>query len=168
MRIVPYNRSIPGTIRMRNDYKRLGAHCQRPLAAVRIRFQGRTKGDEVNKMDKKKEAVKLLKKYDGLCHARENLRKLVGMDGGEAYIQDLCDIQRTLGVIQKGLGALTPEQMLILSRFYIYREKGYPQYLCQALGVEQSTVYRRKDRALGKFIEAVFGPCTEPGESLPL
>ena len=108
-------------------------------------------------MDKKKEAIMLLKKYDALCHARENLRKLVGMEGGEVHIGALYETEQVVGIIKKGLAALTPEQRLILSRFYIYREKGHPQHLCQALGVEHSSVYRRKEKALAKFIEAIYG-----------
>ena len=108
-------------------------------------------------MDQKKEAVALLRQFDALCHARENLQVLVGMDRSRELAQRLEKTEKTLGVIKRGLAVLTPEERLILSRFYIYREKGNPQRLCEALGVEQSSVYRRKDRALAKFIEAIYG-----------
>lgn len=108
-------------------------------------------------MDKKKEAVALLKQFDGLCQARENLKAFVEMGEGGDMAGRLHRVEKTLGIIKRGLAALTPEERLILSRFYIYREKGNPQRLCEALGVEQSSVYRRKDKALKKFTEAVFG-----------
>ena len=108
-------------------------------------------------MDRKKEAVGLLRQYDALRQARENLRALVGLEGGQALIGQLYRTEKTLEVIRRGLAALTPEERLILSRFYIYREKGHAQRLCQTLSVEQSSVYRRKDQAVEKFTEAVYG-----------
>lgn len=108
-------------------------------------------------MDRKKEAVSLLRQFDALCHARENLKVLGSLEPSGELTRRLTKTEKTLGVIKRGLAVLTPEERLILSRFYIYREKGNPQRLCEALGVEQSSVYRRKDKALRKFIEAIYG-----------
>ena len=108
-------------------------------------------------MDKKKEAIGLLRQFDALRRAGENLKALGEISPSEELEERLAKTEKTLGIIQRGLAALTPEQRLILSRFYIYREKGNPQRLCEALGVEQSSVYRRKDQALAKFIEAIWG-----------
>lgn len=57
----------------------------------------------------------------------------------------------------QALGALTPEERLVLTRFYIYPEKGNVDRLCGELGVEQSSVYRRRDAALRKFTVALYG-----------
>ena len=108
-------------------------------------------------MDQKKEAVALLRQFDALCHARENLKELAQITPGRELADRLEKTEKTLAVIKRGLAVLTPEERLVLSRFYIYREKGNPQRLCQALGVEQSSVYRRKDKAVDKFAEAIYG-----------
>lgn len=108
-------------------------------------------------MDRKKEAIGLLRQFDALCHARENLKVLAELEPSRELTARLKKTEKTLGVIKRGLAVLTPEERLVLSRFYIYREKGNPQRLCEALGVEQSSVYRRKDKALGKFTEAIYG-----------
>ena len=55
------------------------------------------------------------------------------------------------------LSALSPEDRLVLSRLYVYPEKGALERLCQDLGVEQSSIYRRRDRALRNFTTALYG-----------
>lgn len=55
------------------------------------------------------------------------------------------------------LSALSPEDRLVLSRLYVYPEKGAIDRLCQDLGVEQSSIYRRRDRALRNFTTALYG-----------
>lgn len=62
-----------------------------------------------------------------------------------------------LGRLKKALGALTPQEKLILGLLYITPEKGNVQRLCGILECEQATVYRRRDRALKKFTKAMFG-----------
>ena len=108
-------------------------------------------------MNEKQKAIKLLRQFDALCHARENLKVLGELTPSRELTARLEKTEKTLGVIKRGLAALTPEERLVLSRFYIYREKGNPQRLCEALGVEQSSVYRRKDKAVAKFAEAIWG-----------
>ena len=60
-------------------------------------------------------------------------------------------------ITERGLQALNPEEKLILHRFYLYPERGCVDRLCQELGVEQSSVYRKRDRALNRFTVAVYG-----------
>lgn len=55
------------------------------------------------------------------------------------------------------LSALNPEEKLILHRFFLYPEKGSVERLCRELGVEQSSVYRKRDQALYKFTMALYG-----------
>ena len=61
---------------------------------------------------------------------------------------------RTLEVAMEGL---TPEERIVLDRFYVRPKPCYIQELCQLLQVEQSTVYRRKNQALQKLEETIFG-----------
>ena len=57
----------------------------------------------------------------------------------------------------RALGALSSEEKLILYRLYMYPEKGSVERLCNDLGVEQSSIYRKRDRALQKFTLAFYG-----------
>lgn len=62
-----------------------------------------------------------------------------------------------LDVTERALKTLTNEEKLILQRLYICPEKGAVDRLCQELEVEQSSVYRRRDRALQRFAIALYG-----------
>lgn len=62
--------------------------------------------------------------------------------------------------VERGLEALNDEDRLILDRFYIMPAKGNINRLCEELGVEQATVYRRRDKALHRFTLALYG-CIE-------
>ena len=62
-----------------------------------------------------------------------------------------------LRTADRALAALTPEEKLVLHRFYIYPERGSVDRLCGELGVEQSSVYRKRDKALYKFTVALYG-----------
>lgn len=62
---------------------------------------------------------------------------------------------------ERALGTLTPEEKLVLNRFYLYPCPGSVDRLCGELGQEQSTIYRKRDRALRHFTMALYG-C--PGE----
>lgn len=57
----------------------------------------------------------------------------------------------------RALGTLSADEKLILHRLYMYPEKGSLSRLCSDLGMEQSTVYRKRDRALHKFTLAFYG-----------
>lgn len=65
-----------------------------------------------------------------------------------------------LRTTERGLAALTPEEKLVLHRFYMYPERGSVDRLCGELGVEQSSVYRKRDKALYRFTIALYG-CPE-------
>lgn len=62
-----------------------------------------------------------------------------------------------LRITDRALSALTPEEKLILHRLYIYPERGSVERLCGELNVEQSSVYRKRDKALRKFTCALYG-----------
>lgn len=65
--------------------------------------------------------------------------------------------QSWLKSADRALGALTPEEKLVLHRFYICPQRGGVDRLCDQLGVEQSSVYRKRDKALRKFTVALYG-----------
>lgn len=65
--------------------------------------------------------------------------------------------QKWVDITERGLAVLSPEEKLVLHRFYLYPERGSVERLCMELGVEQSSVYRKRDRALQKFTLALYG-----------
>lgn len=64
-----------------------------------------------------------------------------------------------LRITDRALGALNPEEKLILHRLYICPERGSLDRLCTDLEVEQSSIYRKRDKALQKFTYALYGAC---------
>lgn len=85
----------------------------------------------------------------------------------EALINNIIERQELLWTLQqaqlwlkttdRALTALTNEDRLILHRLYIYPEMGAPERLCKELGLETSTIYRRRDKALKRFTLAYYG-----------
>ena len=57
--------------------------------------------------------------------------------------------------MDRAMQTLSPEERLVVERLLIHRATGNMQSLCQILGVEQSSVYRRKERALRKLVKAL-------------
>lgn len=60
-------------------------------------------------------------------------------------------------VTNRALNVLEPEEQMILKRMYVKPEKGVVGMLCEDLGVEQSSVYRKRDHALYRFTMALYG-----------
>ena len=60
-------------------------------------------------------------------------------------------------MVKKALSALTEDEQVILRRLYVERQKGAVDRLCFDLGLEQSSVYRRRDQALRQFTMALYG-----------
>lgn len=65
--------------------------------------------------------------------------------------------EREIVITEKGLAALSDEERRILEVFYISRPYNHILRLCEALSVEKSEVYRRKNAALDKFTIACYG-----------
>ena len=65
--------------------------------------------------------------------------------------------QMWLQITDRALTALTNEERQILHSLYIYPEKGGVERLCKELGLESSSVYRRRDKALKHFTMAYYG-----------
>lgn len=60
-------------------------------------------------------------------------------------------------LVDAGLELLSPEERLVLDRFYIHPAKGNVDRLCEELGIEQSSAYRRRDKALHRFTLCLYG-----------
>ena len=71
--------------------------------------------------------------------------------------QNFHRAQRLVQTADRALGVLSPQEKLVLSRLYIYPEKGALDRLCAELGVEQSSIYRKRDQALRRFTMAYYG-----------
>lgn len=71
----------------------------------------------------------------------------------EALEQTRCWIR----VTDAALGTLDKKERLILWRLYIQSDPSTIALLCEQLGVEKSSVYRNRDKALQKFIQALYG-----------
>ncbi len=71
--------------------------------------------------------------------------------------QTLSQVRQWLSVTDRGLMSLDEDQRLILQRLYLYPQKGAVERLCSELGLEQSSVYRKRDQALHRFTAAIYG-----------
>lgn len=78
-----------------------------------------------------------------------------------AQLQQLeMSLERTmhwLRVTDGALEILNPEELRILRMFYIKKEPRALETLCRLLEVEKSSVYRRRDKALQKFMRGLYG-----------
>ena len=105
----------------------------------------------------------------GIRSARTDGTAVKGGGSGreDALLNNLVhrqELQRTLEqarswvrITDRALGALSPEEKLIMHRLYICPERGAIGRLCTELDVEQSSIYRKRDRALRKFTVALYG-----------
>lgn len=57
----------------------------------------------------------------------------------------------------KAMSVLTGEERTILTKMYVTPQKGAVNDLCGALGLEQSSIYRKRDQALYRFTIALYG-----------
>ena len=69
----------------------------------------------------------------------------------------LKQVKSWLSIADRGLMALSQDEQLVLQRLYLYPEKGAVERLCAELGVEQSSIYRKRDQALERFTVALYG-----------
>lgn len=59
--------------------------------------------------------------------------------------------------VSRALGVLDPEERFVLHQLYMYPQTGGVEQICEKLGVEKTSVYRRRDKALQKFTIAMYG-----------
>lgn len=62
-----------------------------------------------------------------------------------------------VALVDAGLELLTPEERLVLERFYMHPERGNVERLCAEMGCEKSTVYNQRNKALRRFTLALYG-----------
>ena len=116
-------------------------------------------------MDVKKLARQRLLQLETMEQAAQNLpgelARLRLSGAGEAVClplqQRLDAAQLWVDTTRQAMQVLSGEERLIAQRLFILPAKGNVQRLCQELGVEQSSVYRRRDRMLRKLGQALFG-----------
>lgn len=73
-------------------------------------------------------------------------------------LERALEMARTwVALVDAGLELLTPEERLVLERFYMHSERGNVERLCTEMGCEKATVYRRRDAALRRFTLALYG-----------
>lgn len=65
--------------------------------------------------------------------------------------------RRWIRLMDRGLAVLDDREKAILEQLYIYPRAGAMERLCAELGVEKTSIYRRRDRALEKFTRAMYG-----------
>ena len=100
-------------------------------------------------------------KTDGVGRVSDNRAREDALLNNIIHRQELLwalqQAQMWLKSTDRALTALSQEEKLILHRLYIYPEKGSLEQLCKELGVESSSIYRRRDRALHHFTLAYYG-----------
>ena len=65
--------------------------------------------------------------------------------------------RREVEQIDAALANLSQEERLVLERFYIHREHGHVDKLCEELNMEKSQVYNIKNRALVRLARMLHG-----------
>ena len=97
-------------------------------------------------------------KVGGMSSVRAREDALISNMAEREELQwNLARVKQWLAVTDRGLDALEPEELVILQRMYLFPERGAVDRLCGELGVEQATVYRRRDKALHRFTMAMYG-----------
>ena len=71
--------------------------------------------------------------------------------------KQLSQTQGWLETMDDALDALGQEERQILQTLFVRPESGAVADLCQTLGVEYATLYRRRDKALQRFTRALYG-----------
>lgn len=72
-------------------------------------------------------------------------------------LRGLDAMRQAVQTVEGALQVLTPEERLVAQLLLISPQKGNVQRLCEMLCVEQSSVYRRRERVLEKLEGVLFG-----------
>lgn len=75
----------------------------------------------------------------------------------EELAKNLEIIERDIAITEKGLAVLDEDEKNILTRFYINRQKGYVERLCDELFISKTELYRQKEDALKRFTMVCYG-----------
>lgn len=71
--------------------------------------------------------------------------------------RNLVITRREVEQVDSVLAKLSQEERLVLDRFYIHREPGHVERLCEELSMEKSQVYNIKNRAMVKLARMLHG-----------
>lgn len=75
----------------------------------------------------------------------------------DALSANLAVVKWQTSQVEKGLACLTGKQRRILELFYIRREYGYIQRLCQEFNESERQIYYDKDEALRRYALCRYG-----------
>lgn len=70
-------------------------------------------------------------------------------------LKNLQAMRLQVEAMNRAMQVLTPEERLLVEQLLINPATGNTEMLCQLLGVEKSSIYRRKDRALDKLTKSL-------------
>ena len=84
---------------------------------------------------------------------QEVIKKLKALEG---LRQSAQSIQKQIEILEGALQVLSPEERLVAEFLLISPEKGNVQRLCEMLCVEQSSIYRRRERVLEKLAKVLI------------
>ena len=115
-----------------------------------------------------REIKRLERQATAIRSAGTNAPIICGKNGREDMLLDnlverqelqwaLQNAKDWMGVTDRALSTLRQDEREILSRMLIFPEEGALASLCTDLGVESSSIYRRRDAALRKFTLALYG-----------
>lgn len=71
--------------------------------------------------------------------------------------QSLDQILWWINGVQQAMAVLPSDERVILERMCLYPEDNAQQRLCAELGIEQSSLYRKRESALRKLTIAMYG-----------
>ncbi len=116
-------------------------------------------------MNYQEQALEMLQAYGRMRMAERNLRTQLAMrlEDRERQALELA-LKRTvswLRMVDGALDTLDREERTILQRLYCKKRSGGVGQLCQQLEVEKSSIYRRRNKALRHFAQAIYGPLAE-------
>ena len=103
-----------------------------------------------------KAAKEALSSLNSKRMASECMRRLSEC-GGEEATRRLPILEAEVEATELALSSLSKRQYDILREFYIEREAGFMDRLCEMLCCGKSTVYRHKRNALRAFAMRMFG-----------
>lgn len=116
-------------------------------------------------MNWKHEAEEKLRLYASRKQAIASMEREMALDeGGLDGLVRLRELQNQrdraaiqVELVEFALEALDVQERQILDRLYIHPVKNGVDWLCQELGCEVASVYRRRDKALRHFTVAMYG-----------
>lgn len=110
-------------------------------------------------MDFKDEAIAQLQEYTSRKETAARLEKeLTNSDAMQDVEIHLEETKLWLRVMNRALSALTEDELLVLYRMYINRERNSIDRLCDELGLsDRRSVYKRRDCALRRLTIMLYG-----------